>query len=241
MESGDYNDAQKAYQDAQTAYDDIYSRAGIHSGLMVPGILSTKLKQVEKYIMASFYINRGETYEIYEMYEAALDQYKEAEFMAKTTGDLKLIQHVMELIVEANRKMISNLDGPVRTIRTLMHNAEDNLNYDLALQYADFIIDMYKDLKIVDAQSEDDRKNIEQKIEWDMEAEAYISSAKRAIEFSRYADAVRDYQTVLELYGKMKIDTWHEKCTTIRDEIIRISMIIEGVKDDDQQVDQQFA
>jgi len=228
MESANYHDAQKAYQDAQDAYFDAYEAADIHSGLMVSEILSDKLNQVRKYIAADDLIKIGEMYEVEELYQEALAYYGEAEDIVKTMGDLALRKELITLIFEADRKMNSSVEANfIRNVKALMERAEGNLNYELALQYCEFIIEVYNDLGITDNQSQEDKKRIERKIDLDKDAEDYIKRARTAVAASRYDDAIRDYETVLELYGEMDIGVEHERYRNIVEDIVSTVAIME--------------
>ena len=228
LESANYHDAQKAYQDAQDAYFDAYEAADIHSGLMVSEILSDKLAQVRKYIAADDLIKIGEMYEVEELYQEALAYYGEAEDIVKTMGDLALRKELITLIFEADRKMNSSVEANfIRNVKVLMERAEGNLNYELALQYCEFIIEVYNDLGVSDNQSQEDKKRIERKIDLDKDAEDYIRRARAALAASRYEDAIRDYETVLELYGEMDIGVEHERYRNIVEDIVSIVAIME--------------
>jgi len=165
LESGNYRDAREAYQGAQNAFLDVYKNTEIYSGLMVSEILADKLEQAERYIAAGDLIKMGEMYELEESYKEALAHYREANDIIKNTKDLALRKELMNRIFEADRKMNSATEGnSVRQIRTLMNRAENNLNFELALQYSKDIINIYKELGITDNQSLEDKARIERKI-----------------------------------------------------------------------------
>jgi len=228
LASGNYPEAQKAYQDAINAYYDIYEEAGTYSGLLVGEILSGKLEKVEQYIAADTLIKVGEFYETEELFQEALAQYKEAEDIVKNIGDLDLRKDLMTRIFEADRKMNSVVEvNFIREVKALMERAEGGLNYQLALQYADFILNIYRDLGVKDETAENDKARIERKINLETDVEDYIRRAQRAEAESRYDDAINDYQTIMELYGEMEIGVEHERFRTIMDAIVRVEALKE--------------
>jgi len=229
FESGDYEKARKAYQDAQNAYYDVYEAADIHSGLMVSEILAGKLTQVAKYITADSLIKIGELYEVEELYQEALKYYRDAEDIVKTLGDLELRKELITRIFETERKMNSSIEANfVRNVKALMEKAEGNLNYDLALQYCDFIINIYDDLGVPDSQSQEDKKRIERKIELDKNISEYTISASAAVLAERYEDAIRYNEMILELYREMDIGFEHERYRNIMEEIARIQGVMDS-------------
>jgi hypothetical protein len=110
-----------------------------------------------------------------------------------------------------------------------MERAENDLNFELALQYSKFIIEIYRDLGVVDDQALDDESRIERKIELEDAAENYIRRARAAEDELRYADAARAYEMVMELYREIGIGVGHERYRDIVEEIVRLEDIIAGV------------
>lgn len=229
LESGDYNNAYKAYNDAREAYYDVYRAAETHSGLLVSEILTDKIEQIEKYISASDLIKIGDMYELEESYQEALAYFREADEIAKTIGDLTFRREVMTRIFEADRKMNSLVEvNFVRQVRALMENAENNLNFELALQYSEFIIDIYRDLNINDEQSQADKSRIEGKIRMETEVAGHISRARTAEAAGRYDDAVRDYELVLDLFRDIGVGSGHERFREITTAIVNIKNKVES-------------
>ena len=240
FEGGEYNKARDSYIDAQTAYHDVYEAAGIHSGIMVMDILSEKLALVEKYITTDDLIKVGEMYDVEEMYQEALAYFNEAEDIIKTMGDLDLRKEVMTLIFETQRKINSSVEvNFVRNVQALMSRAEENLDYTLALQYCNFIINVYDDLGIPDTQSQEDKRRLEEKLQLDKDSEDYLKLAKAAESGGNHDEAVNFYERVLALYGEMGINDRHERYRDVVDEIVKINAIIEQQWQQDMEQRQQ--
>jgi len=226
MEAGDYHVALEAYKNAQTAYHDAYEAAGVHSGIMVSEILDDKIGMVEKYIAVSDMTKIGELYDIEELYQEALEYFKEAEGIAKTMGDMTLRKELMTFIFETTRKMNSSLEvNFIRNIKALMTKAEDNLNYALALQYCEFIINAYDDLGITDSQSQEDKRRIEERIDQDKQVEEFTKRAKAAEANSNYDEAVGEYETIVAIFGEMGISVGHERYRAVIAEIDRLNTL----------------
>ncbi|MDR2712339.1 MAG: hypothetical protein LBB91_04405 [Clostridiales bacterium] len=202
---GEYRNAKEAYSGAQNAYFDVYRDADTHTGLLVSEILADKMAMIDKYIAASDLINTGEMAEADGQYLRALERYREAESFAKDIGDLDLRKDLMAQVFEVERKMGEQAEvNVVRNIRELMINAENNLNFPLALQYCDFIISIYNDLNINDSQSKDDKKRIEDRMKLDADAKSVLETARAAVAAKNYSDALISYQQVMEMYNKME-------------------------------------
>jgi serine/threonine protein phosphatase PrpC len=235
LENGNFVNAQRAYRDAQIAYYDVYRIAGTHTGLLVSEILSDKLTQVERYITVDNLVKIGEMYEIEELYREALAHYREAEIIVIAMGDLTLRKNIMSLIFEAERKMNNLVEvNFIRQVRALMLNAENELNYGLALQYVDFIIEICRDLRISDTEAQVDRARIIRKTELERNVTEYYRRARAAEADSRYNDAIRDYEMVLELYGEMEISIGHERYRNIMDDIVRVQNLIEEIRAEEE-------
>ena len=227
MEASDFHNALEAYKDAQTAYHDVYEAAGIYSGIMVAEILSDKIRLTEKYIAVDDMTKIGEMYDIEELFQEALQYFREAEDIAKTMGDLSLRKELMTHIFESERKMNSSVEvNFIRNVQALMTKAEIDQNYELALQYSNFIINIYDDLGVTDNQSQEDKKRLEERIDQDKQAVGYIERAKAAEAQAKYEDAASDYETVLGIYGEMGISVGHERYRGIVEEISRLNGLI---------------
>jgi tetratricopeptide (TPR) repeat protein len=226
LESSNFAEALKAYLDAQTAYYEVYRAAETHGGLVVSEILANKVSLTEKYIAQDNLVKMGEMFEIEELYPEALTRYREAEQIVKTIDDLDLRKEVMTRIFEAERKMNSESEVKfVRQIQALMTKAEEDLNYGLALQYAEFILDVYRGLGIDNQQAKDDKIRIEAKMEWDKQANDYLQAARSAAAGTRYESAINNYEEALKLYEKMDIGFWHERYRGIMTEIEEVARI----------------
>jgi tetratricopeptide (TPR) repeat protein len=220
MESVNYADALKAYLDARNAYYEVYRHADTYGGLVVSEILANKVALTEKYILADNLIKMGAMYDIEGLYLEALNRFKEAEEIIKTMGDLDLRKDVMTRILDVETKISSEAEVQyVRQIKDLMERAEKSLDYPLALQYADFVLNVYSDLGVQDSEAQADKMRIQNKIELEKRADNYITSARSAASAARYDDAIRDFTTALELYDEMEIPSWHEKYMEVMAEI----------------------
>jgi len=228
LASGEYFDALKAYQDAQNAYYDLYEGADILSELMVSGILSDKIGQANIYIEIHDLIRMGEMYEVDEMYLEALACFEEAEGIVKTIGDLALRKELITRIFETNRKINSSIEtNLIRNLQALMKKAENSLDFDKALQYCEIILGVYEDLGVTDSQSQEDKERIEGKIRLDSDVASFIERAQKAESENRFEDAIREYETVLDLFKDMEIGVGHARYLGVRDEIVRIYVLIE--------------
>ena len=239
MERDDYSNALKAYQDAQAAYHEVYERADTHSGLMVSDILTEKIKHAKKYITVGDLTELGEAYELSELYQEAIARFREAEDIVKTMGDLTLRKELMTLIFEAERKLHNSIqDRLIYSIRVLMIREEDNLNFELAMKYCEVILDLHKELDIIDSQILDDQTRIKEKSQLNQQADEYIEKAKTATAAAaaarnpgdraeEYEKAVDAYSAVLGIYGEMGISTGHEQVIRIANEMNRIDKIIQ--------------
>jgi tetratricopeptide (TPR) repeat protein len=231
LENRSYYNAYRAYRDAQNAYHSVYRDAGIHAGLLVPEILTDKIEQASYYIMASDLLEIGRWYEMDGVYEAALALYRDAEAIANIIGDLAFRREVMIRIFEVNQKMNSDVEmNFIRNVRALMLRAEDNFNFSLALQYAEFIIDVYHDLGIRDAQPREDKDRIERKIGLERNAANYISRAAIDESALRYGAAIANYNRALEIYREMEINERHERVREAVAAVIRLESIAEGAE-----------
>ena len=231
FENGEYADAKKAYTDARNAYYEVYRESGTYSGIMVSDILSDKLELMDKYIEFNDLINAGKTCDLDGLYTEALDYFREAEAIVRSTGDLDVRRDVLSLIHEVERKISSSVEaGLIKQIRELMERAENNLEYESALQYAEFIIRTYNDLDIVDPQSQSDKIRIERKIQLDFDASNYITVAIRAEADGNYDDAKLGYEIVLGLYQEMDIGVGHERYRGVLNEVSRLEKTIEDIK-----------
>ena len=229
MEGGEYQKALKSYEDAQTAYDDLYETAGIHSGLMVEDILTGKIKWASDYIEIDYLKKTGEMFDTEELYQDALDYFRQAESIVKKVGDLTLRKELMDLIFESTRKMNSDVEvNFIRNIQTLMKRAEDRLDYKQALQYCEFIIDIYYDLGISDNQSIEDRTRIEKNIGLDQRSVEQKKLAETAMQASRYDEAILEYENLLDIYDDMNISKTNERYVSVVREIAMINSIIEA-------------
>ena len=227
MEGGDYGSAFKAFQDAQDAYYEVYREAGTHSGLMVSQILSGKLELVGNYIAADELTKIGQIYVVEELYQEALAKFKEAESIAKAIGDLTLRTKLMTLIFETESKISSTVEAKfISNIRALMTGAEEDLDFELALKYSEFILDVYRDMGIADDQAQEDNKRIMGKIDLEKEAAENINWARTMEAASRYEDARSAYNRALGCYIEMGMKYGNERYKAIEDHIDRIDALL---------------
>jgi tetratricopeptide (TPR) repeat protein len=165
--------------------------------------------------------------EVEELYHEALAYYNEADGIAKEIGDLALRKDLMTRILEVNRIINSYVEvNLIREIRSFMEKAEEDLRYNLALQYSEFIINIYKDLGITDNQTAEDKKRIERKIALDKEVTNYNNMATEHEANESYDDALYCYEIVYELYGVMDISVSHERYRNTLNDINRIKGLI---------------
>jgi len=227
FEGGDYQQSLHAYEDAQYAYYDVYETAEMQSESRVAQILDDKLERVKKYILIEILINIGELYGIEELYQDALETFKEADDIVRTVDDLDLRRKLITLIFETNRSISNSIeDKVIISLRALMNGAEKNMDYVLALQYCDSIIDIYDNLGIVNQQSMDDRGRIVELMNLDEQTKVHKGRAETAESESRYEDAIDNLETLLAVFEEMNMSTAHVRYTTIVDEISRLKGLI---------------
>ncbi|MCL2151755.1 MAG: hypothetical protein FWH57_02170 [Oscillospiraceae bacterium] len=234
--NGDYQLALQSYEDAQNAYYDVYETADVYSGLMVGEILSGKIERVGNYITASELIKAGQLYDIEELYQEALAIFGEAEEIVKTMGDLELRKELISMIYETERKLNSSVEvNFIRNVQSLMKRAEDRMDFDLALQYCNFIIGVYSDLGVSDDQSQADKERLESKQRNDQEVREYIATAKSQESSGNIEGALETYDTVLAIYEEMGMSQRHERYINAIEEQVRLEKIITEQREQQQQ------
>ena len=245
MESGDYHGAKASYEDADAVYYNVYRETGAYTELSdkkVSEILSNKIKQTENHIAANDLIEEGEMYVLEEMYSEALKCFIEAEEIIKTMGNLDLRRKVLQLIREAEiNENRSVEEGLIRQVREFMGRAEENLEYETALSYAEFIIRTYSDMGNTNDQSQEDKARIERKLQLDKDATDHLNLAVQAEEGTEYDEAIRNYEIMMELYKEMGIGVGHEKYRGVMNEVSRIEKIKEEIRQQEEEAQKQEA
>ena len=105
----------------------------------------------------------------------------------------------------------------IRKIQRLLLNAEENSEYDVALQYCDELITKYYYY-----QAREDRTRINEKLILLQESAVYEEMAKKAEEDERYADAKTFYEYVLGIYIEMGLDVSDERYVNTLREMQRL-------------------
>ena len=216
----DYYNALKAYQDAQTAYNNLYEDTGTHTEVMVEEKekISEKIVLAENYIMVDYLIKLGEIDDREERYQVALNKFEEAKALTMTISDAVLTQSLDNLIADTIRRMNTSVAGDqIQQIQRLLLNAEENSEYDVALQYCDELISKYYYY-----QAREDRTRIKEKLILLQESAAYEEMAKKLEEDERYADAKTCYEYVLGIYIEMGLDVSDERYLNTLEEIRRL-------------------
>jgi tetratricopeptide (TPR) repeat protein len=224
LKNGEYANARSSYLDARNVYENIYNAGENASELLAPDILIAKLSLTDEYIMVDYLTSTGEMYETEELFLEAQRYFIEAEGIVKTIGDLDLRKDLMAKMFGVKTKIKDSVEvNYIQEFRTLMEDAEDKLNYELALEYSACIIEEYLKLGIKDPLAERDRERIERKIELRKETAAYIEKARTAAEESRYEDAMQYYNIVLDMYKEMGLDIANKEYRNIRDELNEVA------------------
>jgi hypothetical protein len=105
----------------------------------------------------------------------------------------------------------------IQQIQRLLSNAEENSEYDVALQYCDELISKYYYY-----QAREDRTRIKEKLILLQESAAYEEMAKKLEEDERYADAKTCYEYVLGIYIEIGLDISDERYLNTLEEIRRL-------------------
>jgi len=236
---GDYGHALEAFQAAQSAYYDIYELADTHAGLRVSEILSEKIDLVRSYILADYLTELGGAYDISELYQEAIEYYKEADDIIKSTGDIEQRKKLLTLIFEAERKLNSTIeDKLLNSIRFLMTKAENDLNFDLAMKYCEVIADLNKELGYISNQPEEDAKRIDEHSTLNEQAMGYIEEGRAAAAAARaaasqnerieqYENAVIAYGNALGNYYEMGLGAGHKQVIETANEMNRLDRIVQ--------------
>jgi len=224
---GDSSLADGNLMDAHWLYDEAYNMVWAHEDLMIAVPLAYRRWQVKMLISADHLVQVSEMYEIEGMYQEALSLLIEAEDIARELADLPLRRDMMARVFEINRIINSSVEVDfIRHVQTLMARAEDNLNFPLALQYSEFVINVYDDLGITNQQALADNARILNNIELDVIAAGYRRNAAEAEFGLRYADAINNYEIMLVIYGEMGISVSHARYRSAVDEILRLEGIM---------------
>ena len=220
LEEGNLVNAQRLYQEA-------YNMAWAHHDLMIAQPLDQRRWRVEMLISADDLVQVAEMYEIEGMFREALALLVEAENIARNLADLPLRREMMSRVFEINRTINNLVEVDfIQHVQALMLRAEDDLNFALALQYSEFIINVYDDLGIASQQALTDRARIIRNIELDVVAEEYNRSAIQAIVGERFADAVSYYEMTLLVYAEMGISVSNLRYRTVVNEILRLESLM---------------
>lgn len=227
LESGNLQNAQRAYQEA-------YNMAWAHPELMILEMLSDRSRQIEMLITVDYLVQIAEMYKVEGLYQEALNIFTEAENIARELGNLPLRRDILARIFEVNRE-VGNLfeENSIRNIQhiqALMMRAEEDLNFGLALQYSELVINAYRELGISDTQSLSDRDRIARRIDMDNTAMAYARRARDAELASRYTEAVQAYERTLALLRELGMGVGDVRYRNVMDEIIRVQGIIEEIE-----------
>jgi len=210
-ESGEYQQALKAYEGAQHAYFDVYETAEMQSESRIAQILDDKLDQVKNYIIIEILINVGELYIIEELYQNAFDIFIDAEVIARKINDLDLRRRLAALIFEANREIGIAIDvSVISRLQALMKKSEEDMEYGKALVFSDAIITIYTGLDIIDEQSQEDNKRIKNLIELSSQNTMYWENAAASESATKYSDALRWLYNVLGNLTEMGISPTHK-------------------------------
>jgi len=227
LEEGNLINAQRLFQEA-------YNMAWAHHDLMIAQPLNQRRWRVEMLISADDLVQVAEMYEIEGMFREALALLLEAEDIARDLLDLPLRREMMGRVFEINR-IINNLVEVdfIQHIQALMLRAEDDLNFVLALQYSEFIINVYDDLGIASSQALADRARIIRNIELDVVAEDYNRRAIQAIAGERFADAVNYYEMALLVYAEMGISVGNLRYRNVINEILRLENLMAEIAEEE--------
>ena len=230
-------------QDAGRSYQEAYNMAWLHPELMIIEMLSDRIRRIEMRITIDYLVQIAGMYKVEGLYHNAINILTEAEAMARELNDLALRRDLLARIFEVNREIDNLFEEDsirhIRQIQALMARAENDFNLELALQYSEFIINIYRDLGINDRQSLEDRARIERSIELDNTALAYIRTAREAELFLRYTEAVHAYERALALLRELGMSIGNVRYRNVLDEIIRIEGIIEEIRERELQEQQE--
>ena len=224
-----------SFQNARQAFHEAFNLAETHPHINAPavGLISRRQWRADMLMTAEDLAHIAEMYMLENMYHESLARLLEAEDIAREIGDLPLRRDMMARVFEVNRIIGALIEADfIQHVQTLMRRAENDLNFELALQYSEFVINIFDDLGITNQPALDDRDRILNSIRLMAVAVDYNNRAIAATAAENFDDAIRYYEMILVIYGQIGMSVGHNRYRDVVDEILRLENLIRELEDE---------